>query len=100
MRLCVHRRNPPVEPQLAGLQREPSITDGILQRRIFTQQRGRAFSTDTSGAGELVRGVAARRDEIGNLRRLDAVTLTDLIGADGGHLSGLDRVQDGNVVRR
>ena len=48
------------------------------------QHRRSGLLAHAAGAGDLVRGIAAERDEVGHLRRLDAVALTHLGRPDAG----------------
>ncbi len=54
---------------------------------------------DAGSAGDLVRRVAAQRDEVRHLARLDAVALAHLARADPGQLrDALDRLEDRHAV--
>jgi hypothetical protein len=53
---------------------------------IFAQQRYRALRTDARRARQLVRRIAARRNEIGHLAWPEFVSLEDFSRADPRHL--------------
>ena len=61
-------------------------------------KRGRAGCAQRRRARDLVRRVAAQRDEVGNLRRLDAVARDDLRRVDPRHLAGADRIENRGAV--
>jgi hypothetical protein len=50
--------------------------------------------TNAASAGQLVGRIAAKRDEIWHLFRIDTVTLPDLCWADPRDLTAAQRVQD------
>ena len=74
----VHRRDVPVEPQRVRLGGEPALGERRLEAAVLRQQRGGGLGADAARAGDLVRGIAAQRDEVGHLLRVDAVALAHL----------------------
>ena len=95
----VHRRDSPIEPQVLRFRREPSVGERRLERPVLPQDVGRLLRADPARARELVRRVAAQRDEVGHLLGLDAVALAHLRRADPRELAhALDRLQDRDAV--
>ena len=77
-RLGVHRRDVPVEPERVGLGSEAALGERSLERPVLREHRGRRLRADAARARDLVGRVAAERDEVGHLLRLDAVALAHL----------------------
>src|SRR5207247_1451271 len=83
----VQRRDSPVETQVLRNRRESSSLQSALQRSVLAQELGCSLRPDARRARQLVRGVAAQRDEVGDLLRLDVVALANLVRADPGQLA-------------
>ena len=86
-RLGVHRRDALVEAQLVRLRGEASVVEHRLERLVLREQRRGGLRPDALRAGQLVRGIAAQRDEVRHLLRLDAVALAHLVRADARDLA-------------
>src|SRR6266436_8977739 len=65
-----------------------------LARKLLTQQVSGALRANAASAGQLVGGVAAKRDEIWHLLRIDAVTFPDFGWTDARDLTAAQRMQD------
>ena len=83
-RLAIHRRDVPVEPQRVRLGREAALLERRLEAAVLGEQRGGRLRADSAGARDLVRRIAAQRDEVRYLGRLDAVALAHLCRPDAG----------------
>jgi len=71
-----------------------------LEGAVLTQEVGRLLRADAGRPGDLVRRVAAQRDEVGHLRRLDSVPLAHLGGPDARQLGdALHGLEDRHTVR-
>ena len=73
----VKRGYSPVEAQVLRLCREAAGGECGLERAVLLEDGGGGLRPDSLGAGDLVRRVAAERDEVGHLLRLHAVELDD-----------------------
>src|SRR5215468_11538914 len=95
----VHGGDSAVKAECLFLAGEAGIGEGGIERAVFLQQGRGALGADALGAGNVVRRVAAQRDEIRHLGRLDAVAFAHLRWADAGHLAGAHRLQDDRARR-
>ena len=97
----VERRDVPVEAQRIGLGREASGREQRLEAPVLGRGASAArLRADATRAGDLVRRVAAQRDEVGHLLGIDAVALAHLGRPDARELADpAHRLQDRDVVR-
>ena len=77
-RVAVHRRDVPVEPQRLRLGGEAALLERGLEAAVLAEHRGRRLRADAARARDLVRRIAAERDEVRHLSGLDPVALADL----------------------
>ena len=97
----IERRDVPVDAQRLRLGREPPRGEQRVEALVLGEQRRRRLRSDPARAGDLVRRVAAQRDEVRHLRRVDAVALAHLRRPDPRELAhALQRLQDRDVGRR
>ena len=87
----VERRDLPVGRERLRLGGEASCCEQRLERAVLVQQRGGRLGADPSSARDAIGGVSAQRDEVHDLRRVDAVALAHLGGADAHHLADTAR---------
>src|SRR4051794_32269025 len=78
----VYRGDSPVEAQILRDRTEAARVERGLQRPILRQDRRGRLRPDTRRPGQLVGRVAAQRDEVGHLLRVDAVAVAYLRRAD------------------
>ena len=97
----VHGRDSSEQPQLLRLRREASGFERRLERAVLGEQRRRRLRPDAFRARQLVGRVAAERDEVGHLLRLDAVALAHLGRTDARDLAhAARRLQDRRALAR
>ena len=88
-----------IKAKLLGLRLETAGGEHILERPIFREETGRGPRSYPLGAGYLVRGIAAQRNEIWDLSRLDPITVSYLCRTDARHLTRLDGLKNGGLSR-
>ena len=81
-RVAVHRRDATVEPKSIRFRGEATLLEHRVERAVLREELRAALRADAARSGDLVRWVAAERDEVRHLSRIDAVALTDLGRAD------------------
>ncbi len=64
------------------------------------QQGGGACCANAWRARHFVGGIAADRDKVGYLPRIDAIPLPHFIGTDTRHLAGTDGIENRGAIRR
>ena len=83
-RRAVHRRDATVETKRVGLRREAPFLEHRVERSVLRERARPPASARFPRARDLVGRIAAQRDEVGHLRRIDAVALAHLVRADAG----------------
>ena len=66
---------------------------------MLSQQRRRALRADARRTRQFVRRIAAQRDEVRHLMRVDSVAFADLGRADARHFAGPHGIEDRRRVR-
>src|SRR5438094_813479 len=95
----VESRHSPVHAQFLRLRLESSLLEHLLQRSVLGEEVGGGLRAHALGARQAVGRVAAKRDEVRHLLRLDLVLLAYLCWSDPGELADSpDRLQDGRVL--
>ena len=95
----VERRDAPVAAERLRLGGEATGLEQRVERPVLREQGRGGLGADAACARDLVRGVAAERDEVRDLLRLDAVPLADLGRPDPRDLAhAAHRLQDRHVV--
>ena len=80
-------------------EREGARSKDAVERPVTSHEVGSAFWTDPGGAGQFIGRIAAKRDEVGYLFRVDAVSLPDLFGADARDFAGPHGIEDRRARR-
>ncbi len=75
------------------------MRERVLEGAVIAQQVRRPLGADAFRAGQLIRGIAPERDEVGHLAGLHAVPLAHLGGTDARHLARPDRLKNGRPLR-
>src|SRR5262245_42150951 len=91
----VHGGDRTIKAKLIRLRLETAGREHILKRPILPEKTSGGSRSHPPGAGYLVRGIAAQRNEIRNLRRLHPIALAHLRRTDPRHLTRLDRLKNG-----
>ena len=92
--LLVHGGNGAIEPQIVGYTRKAPGFEDCGKTAVAAQECGGAERTDARRSRQFVGRIAAQRDEVRYLLRLDAVALAHLLRPDPRHLAGAQRVED------
>ena len=77
-RLAIHGGDRTIEPEFVGLFREDAGLEDRREASVFLDQLRGAARADAGRAGQFVGRIAAQRDEVRDLGRLDAVAGADL----------------------
>jgi hypothetical protein len=96
-RLFVHRCDRPIKQQGFRYRRKPAPDKRSFKTAEPLQQSRSAGCADAWHARDFVGSVTTQGDEIRNLSRIDAITLSNFVGANACHLACADRVENGGA---
>ena len=97
----VHRGDAAVEPERLRLALEAPRRERVLEAVVTAEEIGGSLRADATRTGNPVGRVAAQRDEIGNLARLDPVALAHLRRPDAEERAAAPlRLQDRRLLAR
>src|SRR5260370_33679027 len=82
------------EAKHVGFRGKPACGEDASQSAVTTQQVSGTLWANAASAGQPIGRIAAKRDEIWHLFRIDPVTLPDFGRADARDLTAAQRMQD------
>ncbi|MCK9912677.1 hypothetical protein MXD81_26215, partial [Microbacteriaceae bacterium K1510] len=77
------------------LRREAARFEQFLERSMARNQRGSGYRPYAGSTGDAIGRIAAQRDEVRYLRRINAVPFFDLLRSDANKLAGPYRLNNG-----